>query len=257
MFNVNPAMIDLIQLQEDLYGLLMSAPQLATVNIVQERKFILDQQLQVDAIWQTLRNGCQGCGILIEMPSVEVDSNNVSGPPQTVELSFVSFQNGDTAFIPSGPGGPAGAGLFAEQIEQFLVDILHLQNLQGIGTMTARGAFSSPARDYPLINARRTKFVCTPKQTAQTPRTAAVQVSINTGLATLSSTTPGAAIWYTMDGSFPSNNAVALDPLSHQPVNPGSQEYTSPIPVATGQTLRAAAYANGLNLGPVLLFTVP
>ena len=250
-------MIDLVQLQDDLYGLLMSAPQLASVNIVEERVFLIEHQLRTDAIWQTIRNGRQGCGLLIEMPGVHVDSGNVSGPPQVVELSFVSFQDGDMAFIPAHPGGPSGSGLFAEQIEQFLIDLLHLQYLQGVGTLTVEGAFSSAARDYPLVHARRTKLSCTPKQTAQTPRTAAVQVSLNAGLAALACSTMGATLWYTLDGSFPCNAAVAVDPLTGLPVNGNATPYSAPFAIQSGQVIRAAAYQPGLNIGPVTLFTVP
>ena len=278
-------MIDLIQVQKDLYGLLMSAPQLATVNIVEERKFIVEKEIEVDAIWQTNRPlsgiNYSGCGLLIEMPDIECDSNNVTGPPQTVVLSFVSFQNGDAAFIkpvaggglvgdgdtPSFPIAPipiAGSGLFAEQIEQFLVDLLHLQCIGGIGTMRVTGRFSEPARDYPGINARRTKIQMTPKQTAHTLRTSIVTVAINDEVATLTCATAGAAIYFTLDGSFPSNPTIAIKPLSvteatpnGEPVNPNSNLYVAPFAVQSGQCIRAAAYLNGLNPGQIIKINVP
>jgi hypothetical protein len=66
-------MIDLIQVQKDVHGKLMSAPKLATVNIIEERKFMVDSELQIDAIWQTIRNGCSGNGLLIEIPEILCD----------------------------------------------------------------------------------------------------------------------------------------------------------------------------------------
>ena len=258
-------MIDLIQIQKDLYGLLMSAPQLATVNIVEERKFIVDQQIQVDAIWQTIRNGASGDGLLIEMPDVICDSNGVSGPPQIVVLSFVSFQNGDAAFTPATPGAPAGGGLFAEQIEQYLIDILHLLTLGGIGTMQVTGHFSEPARDYAGLNARRTKINITPSaKPQQTPRTSIVTVSINAGMATLATATAGAAIYYTLDGSFPSNPNIAILPLTvtpatpdGEPVNASSTLYAAPFAIASGQMIRATAYLNGYNPGQIINVIAP
>lgn len=268
-------MIDLIQVQKDLFGLLMSAPQLATVNIVEERKFIVEKMVEVDAIWQTNRmlNGTEysGNGLLIEMPDIECDSNNVTGPPQIVTLSFVSFQNGDAAFIEAMPipegqtGTPfAGGGLFAEQIEQYLIDILHLQVIGGIGTMRVTGHFSEPARDYSGINARRTKIIMTPKQTAQTKRTGFVSVIINNGTATLTSASAGATIYYTLDGSFPSNPTIAVVPLSvtaatpnGMPVNANSQLYVAPFAVQSGQVIRATAYLNGYNPGEIINYNVP
>ena len=268
-------MIDLIQVQRDLYGLLMSAPQLQRVNIVEERKFILEKMVEVEAIWQTVRplngTGYFGNGLLIEAPQIICDSNNVSGPPQTVILSFVSFQNGDAAFTPPAPDMTGvneaplqGGGLFAEQIEQYLVDLLQLQVIGGIGTMRVTGQFSEPARDYPGVTARRTKINMTPRQTAQTPRTSIVAVSINNGNADLSTATAGAQIYYTLDGSFPSNPNIAILPfnvtpanVNGNPVNPNSTLYTAPFAVASGQTIRATAYLKGYNPGQIVSIPVP
>ena len=53
-------MIDQIQLQDDLYGLLVSDPRLAKVNVVNERKFRLQADTLFSSIWMTPRNGSQG-----------------------------------------------------------------------------------------------------------------------------------------------------------------------------------------------------
>jgi hypothetical protein len=66
-------MIDLIQVPKVVHGILMSAPQLATVNIIEERKFMVDSERQIDAIWQTIRNGFSGNGLLIEIPEIFCD----------------------------------------------------------------------------------------------------------------------------------------------------------------------------------------
>jgi hypothetical protein len=251
-------MIDLIQIQEDVFGLLMSAPQLQTVNIVQERKFILSHDIARGAVWQTVRNGKSGCGILIEEPDVISDSPNVTGPPQSVLLAFVCCQNGDAAF------SSLGSGLYAAQMEQFVIDALHLQNIGGLGSLQVKGNFSSPARDFPGLNARRMWAAMTPFNVAQTPRTAPAIAVIANGICTLSCASGGALICYTLDGSFPSNPTIAIDPLSvtnaspnGAPINSGSTLYTAPFPVTSGQTLRAAAYAPAANPGQIMLLTVP
>ena len=236
----------------------MSAPQLATVNIVLERKFIMAQEIQMDAVWQTVRNGKSGCGILVEQPDVVCDSPNVSGPPQSVQLSFVCFQNGDAAF------SSMGSGFFAEEVEQFIIDALHLQSIAGLGALQVKGTFSSPARDYPGINARRMRVSMTPFNTAQTPRTGPVVVAIANHVCTLGCSTAAANIYYTLDGSFPSNTTVAVDPISvtdaapnGTPINANSLLYTAPFAVASGQILRAAAYAPGFNPGQILSQPIP
>lgn len=250
-------MINLLQIQKDIYGLLMSAPQLATVNIALEQKFILQSELQKDSIWQVNRNGKSGDGILIEVPEIESGGNNVSGPPQIVALGFVSFQNGDAALTPE-----TGGGLYAEEVEQFILDALHLQSFGKFGTIQVDGKFSAPARDYPMINARRLTLKIKPLATKQTPRTAPVNISVDgNNNATLACATSGAKIVYTLDGSFPSDPAVAIDPLSVTPgspngvpINPASQVYSSPFFLATSQIVRAAAYAQGCNPGEILSY---
>jgi hypothetical protein len=251
-------MIDLIQIQDDVFGLLMSAPQLATVNIVEERKFILEQAVEWDALWQTNRNGKSGCGILVEQPDVISDSPNVTGPPQSVQLSFVCVQNGDAAFT------ELGSGLFAEEVEQFVIDALHLQAIGGLGVLQIKGQFSSPAQDYPGINARRMKVSMTPFNSAQSQRTAPILAVIAAGQCTLTCSTAAAQIYFTLDGSFPSNAAVAVDPLSvtavpsnPAPINKNSTLYAGPFPVQSGQVLRAAAYAPPMNPGQILYQPIP
>ena len=250
-------MIDLIQIQEDIFGLLMSAPQLQTVNIVPERKFISAQDVKREAIWQTVRNGKSGCGILIEEPEVICDAPNLTGPPQSVQLSFVCCQNGDAAL------GSLGAGFYAAQLEQFIVDALHLQNIGGLGSLQVKGNFSSPACDFPGINSRRMRVSMTAFNTAQTPRTAPVIAAIIDDVCTLTCATSGALIYYTLDGSFPSNTAVAVEPLSVSdatpngtPINSSSHLYAAPFAIVPGQTLRAAAFAPGLNPGQILFLPI-
>jgi Chitobiase/beta-hexosaminidase C-terminal domain len=244
-------MINLLQIQKDVFGLLMSAPQLATVSIALEQKFILQAELQADSVWQIIRNGKSGNGVLIEIPEIESTANNVSGPPQTVILKFVSFQNGDAALVPN-----SGSGLFAEEVEQFILDALHLQSFGKFGTIQVDGKFSSPARDYPGVNARRLTLKIKPLASRQTPRTAPVNCALQPDGVTmvLNCTTPGATIVYTLDGSFPSNPAVAIDPLSNQPVNAQSKVYAAPFQLPPGATLRAAAYAPGMNPGEIISY---
>lgn len=245
-------MIDLIQVQADVFGLLMSSPELANVNIVLERKFIVDQTVEMDAVWQTPRNGKSGCGVLVEEPDISTRDSNVSGPPQVVDLSFVCFQNGDAAFTPG-----YGSGLFAAEVEQHVLDALHLQSFGRLGTIQAEGKHSSPARDYPGINARRLTLKVKPLATRQTPRTAGPQASVDAGVCTLTTATAGADIWFTTDGTFPADSRTALDPISNEAVNAASSLYLAPFAVSSGQIIRAAAYKTGFNPGEVLYYTVP
>lgn len=237
-------MIDLVQLQNDLHGLLMSAPALRAVNIVQERKFLVEQSVELDTIWSTVRNERSGTGILIEMPTIEVPANQSPGPKQNLRVSFVVLQNGDAAFAPE-----TGSQLYAETLAQLVLDILHMQELQGIGTIYATERAIEPARDFEFINAYRVQMTLRTAQANQTNRTAPVTITNNSGTVTLACATSGAAIYYTLDGSFP--DQAARDAVTGLLINPNSQLYTAPFAVTAGQIVRAAAYASGYNAGQV------
>lgn len=238
-------MIDLVQLQDDLFGLLMSCPSLSTVNIVQERKFLTQSEINLDTVWSTVRNNRSGTGILIEMPTVEVPGKQTPGPQQSIRPSFVVFQNGDAALTPD-----TGSGLYAETICQLVLDALHMEELQGIGTLYAIDRTIEPARDYNFINAYRVFLFLKNAAANQTQRCAPVTITNNAGTITLACATSGAEIWFTQDGSFPTHSR-AVDPVSDATINLSSTLYTAPFVVAVGTVIRATAYATGCNNGQV------
>jgi hypothetical protein len=231
-------MIDLLQLQNDVYGLLLSTDALQTVNIVQERRFMLDAQVELDAIWMTPRNGGSGTGILCELPSVDVTGGN-SLPAMMVRVPFVCLQNGDAALTPE-----TGSGLTAETLVQLVLNTLQHQELKGIGTLYAEARAIEPAREFEFINAYRVSFVLQRQQTRQTPRCAPVTITNNAGVITLACATADAEIFYTLDGSTPVR-ATALDPITAAPINPLSQAYVAPFAVVSGHRVRAVAFAPG------------
>lgn len=243
-------MIDLLQLQEDSLGLLMSAPKLTNVNVVLERKLVMQSQVELDTIWITPRNGRSGTGILVEMPTVDVPGKQSVGPQQNLHASFVAFQNGDMALTPE-----IGSGLTAEEIAQRILDTLHMQELQGVGTLYAIDRAIEPAREYEFIQAYRVSLFIKSSVANQTQRTAPVTISVNAGEATLACATSGVAIYYTLDGSFPCA-AAAQNPVTNESINSGSQLYSAPFAVTSGQVLRAAAFKDGYNAGQIAQQTI-
>lgn len=244
-------MIDLVQLQADLLGLLMSAPALANVNVVSERKFLVQSEINFDTLWTTPRNGRSGTGILIEMPSIEAPGKQTPGPTQNLRPTFVVFQNGDAALEPT-----TGSGLAAETICQLVLDTLHMQELQGIGTLYANDRAVEPAREYEFVHAYRVALFLKSAASNQTQRTAPVVMSSNGVTATLSCATPDAEIWFTLDGSMPTHSR-AVDPVTDQLINLSTQLYTGEFSVTPGMIVRAAAYADGFNPGQILNTTIP
>lgn len=229
-------MIDLVQLQDDVFALLMSAAPLSTVNIVQERRFIVQSGIELDTIWQTVRNGRSGCGILCEMPTLNLSGKNSIFPANLLGVPFVVFQNGDVAFAPE-----TGCGLSAEHIAQHVLDILHHQEIQNVGTLYAEERAIEPAREFDFINAYRVTLFLKTSQTNQTLRCAPVSITNNSGTITLATTESGAEIYYTLDGSAPAV-ATALHPVTGDHINTAATLYSTPFVAVSGQTVRAAAF---------------
>jgi len=237
-----PNIVDFHALQADLLHGLLATPALHQVNIIEEHKFLLDSTVQVDAIWQTPRNGGQGAGIIVEMVQATVQSPNLPGPVFDLEVGFVCVEERNLNFTPA-----AGTFLTAEQLAQICLDVWHRHFIEGIGTFQATGI--APARDWfddsTSIHAVRAKLKLANPRT-QTPRVAIPDLTWNTDSKQMSVTclTPGAEIWFTVDGSFPAPTGNAT---AHQ--------YSSAVPLESGQTFRAAAFADGYNLSPVRTYT--
>lgn len=223
-------MTDLVQLQEDCTYLLLAAEQLVKVNVVQYRKLRLASVINLDSLWQSPRTGRteSGIGVLVEMPRVDVTSNNVSGPPLDLVIPFVVIEEPNINLTPD-----VGTLLSAEEVCQRLIDVLHLQCFGAAGTLQSTGF--KEAAEFPAgLVAYRNEFKLKLART-QTPRCATPQVAVAAGLATLTTATAGAAIYYTTDGSLPGSATT------------GALRYTVPFAVTSGQTLRFAAWATGYN----------
>ncbi|NOS70054.1 MAG: hypothetical protein HOP33_08995 [Verrucomicrobia bacterium] len=242
-------MIDLVQLQNDLFGLLMSAPALNTVNILRERTMITKSEIELDAIWQNVRNGRSGNGVLIEEIKAVVNSPNVTGPAQDFACGFVCFQNGDAAFTPE-----SGSGFYAQNLAQMVLDILHRQNIAGVGTL--QGVGTAPAKDFDFINATRVTLKIIGSANAQTPRCTPVIITNNAGSVTLTNATTDSSIFYTLDGSTPMDPTLT-EIISGEIINPNATLYTAPFAVVSGQRLRAVAQAFGFNACEITNYLVP
>jgi hypothetical protein len=92
---------DFVELQEHLYYGLLSESLLSNINVVLYRKLRLGSEINLDAIWQTPRNGKAGCGILVEMPALRVLHPNVSGPPGSLEISCAVLEEPNSNFSPA------------------------------------------------------------------------------------------------------------------------------------------------------------
>lgn len=223
-------MTDYVTLQDDLTALLKSADTLSTVNVVQYRKLRLQAELDASALWQTPRNGKSGVGILVQMPEIETVHANLPGPEFTTRLNFDVVEEPNINMDPT-----VGSLLSAEEVAQRVAELLHgYGGGNWGGALFARGPVIQPASDWPEgLLAYRVQLNLKLVRT-QTARVATPTITEDHGEITLACTTADSVIYVTADGSFPGTG------------NPLASIYTVPWAAVAGQSIRAAAYADGL-----------
>lgn len=230
-------MINFVQLQEDVAQALLSCDLLASVNVAQYRKFRLQSEIDWSALWQTVRNGRSGCGVLVEMPTFDVVHPNLPGPEGSFKFSCAVVEEPNLNLEPSG-----GTLLSAEDVAQIVLETLHQLVIDGTGSFYAFGRAIQWTDDFGggLVAYRVTLEM-------RCPRTPRAQVAIPTileaaGLVTLTCTTAGADVFYTEDGSFPG------------PSNPGAVKYAAPFDVSgleAPASVRWAGFKEGMNMSGV------
>ena len=125
---------------------------------------------------------------------------------------------------------PAGTGKSAEAVALAVLGALHQCVIENIAITAAKDALQPVAAGSGRIayDCRFSRRFALP----QPGRVAPVSITISQGVATLSCATSGAAIHYTLDGSYPAASAPS---------------YGSPISLSNPCKVRAAAYLAGLS----------
>lgn len=236
----NPNQLDIVALQDDLTYGLMSWELLNQINIVSERKMRLENQVQFATIYDTIRNGCAGIGIVVEMPTIMPDSQAESAPGPAMKLGL-SFLVVECPAISESINGPKNMGtnppsiLDAEQITAWLIKFLHQWFLRGQGELVPDSPMSEPARELPggTLGYRVKFFIIhaptyLQRVTIPTPAIDPMTFELSFTNATANA---DADIWYSMDDSFPG-------PANDE----GATLYTGPIPYLAPATYRFAAF---------------
>lgn len=229
---------DYSALQDDLTDMALNHAPLAKIGVTQERKFLVDSAMDIDALWLTPRNGGQGTGIVIEDIRPQVNAKS-DGKVFDLLCGFVILAERNMAMTPD-----IGCLLQPEQVEAIVISLFNGKVLQPYGQLYGSGQIGAPANEWiddsKGIYARRVslKFLNAP---IQTDTCDPVIISLDTGTVTItcSSAADGVQIYYTLDGSFPGSDQTAY---------PNSQLYSAPFAVDPGVTVRAIAYAPNFTM---------
>src|SRR5580658_5211517 len=228
--------------QPDVYYKLLTEPWFANIAIFKVREKRLDTEVNRALAGLAGRNGTGGATIEVLMPSLRTALADTAGPVCTLEQRFIVKEQ------PTVNQGANGTGLSVEQIAVNIAQTFQLFYLGG----PMQGFYAAPEfykyqpapEDVPFIAVAVT-LLATFALTALA-RTLTPAASAATGTVTLTDQQPGggSTLYYTTDGSFPGSG------------NPNAIQYATPFTVASGTTVRTAAYHGALQGSMVDTFVV-
>jgi len=239
-------MLDLLQAQKDLFGVLASSAQLASYNVVLQRKEQLVSETYVATALTTPRNGCAGQCVIVEMPESTCEEQNVPGPIMDWVFPVWVLESPQLSAALAQPGLPAkGTGGSCEATMQMIFDEVHHYADDRLSTFVPAPQSHVAAPLGTVALGYRLRFQLKKAKNVQTQRTGQVTVVLGAGTADfVCAADMGAAIWYTLDGSFPYNftGPTSSGEASTAQLYTGASVATAP---GTGQVVRARAYGAG------------
>lgn len=224
--------MNIVNLQQDLYLSLLSWDMIEKINVVQQRKLRLEQQLDFATIYQTERNGGTGMGVLVEMPTFEM-SNNLAGPgPQTVLLvTLLVVECPPINLEPS-----QGTGTDAESVAELLLPFLHQWLIEGQGEMYPQENPIAPANDLPPGCIGYRVAVKMQHSPLFLPRVTQPTIEIDDNFMVTLTDVSGKTdvdVYYTLDETPPCS------------ANSGATKYVEPFQTEAGDVVRWAAWKDG------------
>lgn len=220
--------------QEDSYQRILAHAALATVAVIKEVRGVTADEAKKILSVRTARGGKVGLCILVQRPILIPNAEDPSLRGQLVQ-AFTVMEH------PTLNAGDLGTGLSSEEVALELLQLFQ-DTPVGANSKQAWSAYPGgavvPDDSFDGLNAWETR-VQSFLGVARDARCGLVLIDPDDGsgtqLVTLSTATAGAAIYYTLDGSYPCS------------ANPTAVAYTVPFAPGAGKTLRAAAQKSGLQ----------
>lgn len=223
-------MTNFLQLQLDLLGVLENSESLQNNFCILYRKFRQDSEIEFSALYQTIRNGRAGCGLMVEMPRFEVVAPNSPGPERKLLIDVLIVEEPNMNMEPT-----TGTEVSAEEAADFVLEECGDLGIEGIGETYPDQRTINPAHDIPdgLIGYRVTLVVFDDRE----KKTRVPQPTITENAGTITFTNQAgfedADIFYTQDGTFPGE------------ANPSAVKYAAPFDASQIEQVRWRAYRKG------------
>lgn len=218
----------LLGLQQDIVDKLNSESWFGSISVVSWRKQVIQLEVERRLPHLTGKNGRKGCGVVVNMPRIDAAQPNLVPAQGDILVGIDVVEQPEINF------NPGGAMLTAEETARAVRRTLHQFAIEGKLLLYQDKHAIVPLKDlsYPGCLGYRVNLR---GRMAESPHSKCVVPSIAEagGFVTLTTTDAGAAIYYTVDGSFPG------------PSNTAALTYAAPFAVASGTTVRWAGYLAG------------
>lgn len=182
---------------------------------------------------QLVKAGKYGVAVFIELPDALV-KDETPGPRFDAEVQLTIIERPEVNHLTT------GTGKSGNEVAVRIAQHLSLQGVMGLNDDLAMGTFTgvkivNPLEtESPQITGVVASIDVQPRPLSRCGRVALSDTALSV---TLTTSTSGAAIYYTTDGSFPYNGNGSL--------------YAAPFAVDSGTTVRAVAHKTGLSASPV------
>ena len=225
------------RLQADVLAILKVVPSLEMLNLLEEDDGDMEAKI--------LRNlgamsggstGRPGCVAVVMLPEVTAAEPNQPGPPMTCQLQIQVIEQ------PVINRGLGGTRIRSSKAALRILNAMHLQVLGG-ALVYADDKAITPVEVKPGFLSHMVTLTVRVRSLSAPAKPQALSVALVGEDVEITCPTAEAAIYYTLDGNFPT-------PASGLP-------YTDPFPApAEGTMVRAVAYVAGQNPSDLLEFTL-
>jgi Chitobiase/beta-hexosaminidase C-terminal domain len=233
-------MSDLIleQIQADIYGALKATPGLATAEIMSANDG--DIEAEVTRKLLPLTGALRGLALVVLLPELTESESNLPGP---VMDGMIEIQVIEAVLVNRGDGG---TGIRASTAALRALGALHHLRV-GNYTLFAKRNPLDPLAGKKGIITYLVRMYFENVGADPVEKVFPVTIAEDEAEITLTTSTSGASIYYTTDGSYPGESNAEAD------------LYTVPFTLSESATVRAAAFKSPLNPSDIaeLAVTVP
>lgn len=225
----------LLQDQLDAFARLQADATFAAVPVLLQRKGVTESDIEIALGTLNAKSGLAGALAVVLMPTLEPDSPDAPGPRYRVVLSVQVIEQ------PLINLGDSGTGQTAEQLAERVRQLLHHASFGRGGSWAFSGMDPLEQGEGKISYAVKFSRLA---GDASGDRLVPPGLALAAGIVTATHADAVAALWYTLDGSYP------------WPGNSTATLYTAPVALSAPTTLRAAAYRTGYQASSISAITL-